>query len=65
MSVHKDELKLSIQAIERAQVICCNDVGSLQLTVDIGVLYQCIRYVNFCSDFCVLSNIQNLLSSAH
>jgi len=43
-SVHKDELKQTIEAIESSQVICSNDVGSLQLTVDIGVLYQCVRY---------------------
>ena len=43
VSVHKDELKSTIQAIERSQAICSNDVGSHQLTVDIGVLYQCIR----------------------
>lgn len=43
-SVHLDELKATISAIERAQGICCNEIGSLQLTHDIGILYTCIRY---------------------
>ena len=43
VSVHNDELKSTIQAIERSQVICSSEVGSAQLTHDIGVLYQCIR----------------------
>jgi len=44
VSVHQDELKSTVQAIERTQVICASEVGSIQLTHDIGVLYQCIRY---------------------
>lgn len=45
-AVYKEELKPTIQAIERVHKICCNDIGSssLQLTADVGVLYQCVRY---------------------
>ncbi|XP_002739542.1 negative elongation factor D [Saccoglossus kowalevskii] len=45
LSINKDELKATSQAIERVHHLCCNESkGAQELTAEIQVLYQCIRY---------------------
>lgn len=43
-SVNKDELKGTIQAIEKVSIICGENKGSSELLLDLNVLFQCIRY---------------------
>ncbi|XP_070575562.1 negative elongation factor D-like [Ptychodera flava] len=45
LSINKDEVKATSQALERAHNICSNErKGATELTAEIQVLYQCIRY---------------------
>ena len=43
-NVNKDELKGTIQAIEKVSIICGENKGSSELLLDLNVLFQCIRY---------------------
>lgn len=45
-SVHTEEMKQTLKAVECVHRVCSKDVGSssLQLTADFNLLYQCIRY---------------------
>ena len=42
---NKDELKTTIQAIEKVNNICNNNKGSTELIAEITTIYQCIRYI--------------------
>ncbi|XP_065071268.1 negative elongation factor D-like [Rhopilema esculentum] len=45
LSVSKDELKGTVQAIDRVHSVCSREIGgTLQLSSEVGMLYQCIRY---------------------
>ena len=45
ISVCKDELKGTVQAIDRVHSVCSREIGgTLQLSSEVGMLYQCIRY---------------------
>lgn len=43
--VNKDELKTTIQAIEKVHNICNINKGSTELIAELQTLYQCIRYI--------------------
>jgi len=45
--INKDELKTTIQAIEKVHNICNVNKGSTELIAELNTLYQCIRYVFF------------------
>jgi len=45
--INKDELKTTIQAIEKVHNICNVNKGSTELVAELNTLYQCIRYVFF------------------
>ncbi|XP_043478118.1 negative elongation factor D [Leptopilina heterotoma] len=42
--INKDELKTTIQAIEKVHNICNNNKGSTELIAELTTIYQCIRY---------------------
>lgn len=42
--LNKDELKTTIQAIEKVHNICNINKGSTELIAELQTLYQCIRY---------------------
>lgn len=45
VSTNKDELKGAVQAIDRVHSVCSREIGgTLQLSVEVGMLYHCIRY---------------------
>lgn len=41
--VNKDELKPTVQALEKTQTLCSENKGSSELIADINTLFQCIR----------------------
>jgi negative elongation factor C/D len=41
--VNKDDLKTTIQAIEKVHNTCNTNKGSTELIAEINTLYQCIR----------------------
>ena len=44
LAVCKDELKGTVQAIDRVHSVCSREIGgTLQLSSEVGMLYQCIR----------------------
>lgn len=44
VSTNKDELKGAVQAIDRVHSVCSREIGgTLQLSVEVGMLYHCIR----------------------
>lgn len=43
-TVNKDELKATIQAIEKVHDVCNINKGSAELISELNVIYQCIRY---------------------
>lgn len=43
-SINKDELKSTIQAIEKVNAICNVNLGSSELIAELQTLYNCIRY---------------------
>lgn len=45
--INKDELKTTIQAIEKVHNICNINKGSTELIAELHTLYQCIRYIDF------------------
>lgn len=45
VAICKDELKGTVQAIDRVHSVCSREIGgTLQLSSEVGMLYQCIRY---------------------
>eukprot|EP00794_Sanderia_malayensis_P005728 gene5728-6428_t len=45
VSIFKDELKGTAQAVDRVHSVCTREIGgTLQLSSELGMLYQCIRY---------------------
>jgi negative elongation factor C/D len=42
--VNKDELKTTVQAIEKVHAICNVNKGSSELVADLSTLYNCIRF---------------------
>lgn len=46
--INKDELKTTIQAIEKVHNICNNNKGSTDLIAELNTLYQCLRYESYC-----------------
>uniref|UniRef100_T1J261 Negative elongation factor D n=1 Tax=Strigamia maritima TaxID=126957 RepID=T1J261_STRMM len=42
--LNKDELKATLQAIEKVHTICNECKGSSELVAEVGTLYQCIRF---------------------
>jgi len=46
-AINKDELKATIQAIERAHNLCSENKGSSELIADVGTLFSCLKYVPF------------------
>ncbi|CAI9717071.1 negative elongation factor D-like [Octopus vulgaris] len=42
--VNKDELKPTVQALEKTQTLCSENKGSSELIADINTLFQCIRF---------------------
>lgn len=42
--VNKDELKLTVDAVEKVHEICRENKGSSELIADVGTLYRCIRF---------------------
>ena len=45
-SLNKEELKVTMQAIEKVHTICSTSKGSTELIAELSTLYQCIRFVN-------------------
>lgn len=43
-TVNKDELKSTIQAIEKVNAICIVNLGSTELIAELQTLYNCIRF---------------------
>lgn len=43
-SINKDELKSTIQAIEKVNAICNVNLGSTELIAELSTLYNCIRF---------------------
>jgi len=43
-SLNKDELKMTMQAIEKVHTICSTTKGSSELIAELNTLYHCIRY---------------------
>lgn len=43
-NVNKDELKPTVQALEKTQALCSENKGSSELIADISTLFQCIRF---------------------
>jgi len=43
-SINKDELKSTIEAVEKVHEICRENKGSSELISDVGTLYRCIRH---------------------
>ena len=45
-SLNKDDLKSTKQAIERVHTVCSREIGvASQASSEIGMLYQCARFV--------------------
>ena len=44
MYINRDELKATIQAIEKVSAICQEKKGSSELLPELSTLFQCIRY---------------------
>ena len=42
-SLNQDELRATIQALERVHGICTNSKGALEILSELNALYQCIR----------------------
>jgi len=42
-SINRDELKATITAIERVNMICTEQKGSSELLAELGTIYQCIK----------------------
>ena len=48
VAICKDELKGTVQAIDRVHSVCSREIGgTLQLSSEVGMLYQCIRHACF------------------
>ncbi|KAG8259776.1 beta ketoadipyl CoA thiolase, th1 [Homalodisca vitripennis] len=43
-SLNKDELKMTMQAVEKVHTICSTTKGSTELIAELNTLYHCIRY---------------------
>ncbi|KAF0290053.1 Negative elongation factor D [Amphibalanus amphitrite] len=43
-SLNQDELRATIQALERVHGICTNSKGALEILSELNALYQCIRF---------------------
>lgn len=43
-AINKDELKATIQAIERAHNLCSENKGSSELVADVGTLFGCLKF---------------------
>lgn len=43
-SLNKEELKVTMQAIEKVHTICSTSKGSTELIAELSTLYQCIRF---------------------
>lgn len=43
-SLNKEELKITMQAIEKVHTICSTSKGSTELIAELSTLYQCIRF---------------------
>jgi len=43
-SINKDELKATVEAVEKVHEICRENKGSSELISDVGTLYRCIRF---------------------
>lgn len=39
----KDELKATVQAIEKVHAVCCSSASSSELVAELPTLYHCIR----------------------
>lgn len=69
-SLNKEELKVTMQAIEKVHTICSTSKGSTELIAELSTLYQCIRFVNagglfFSSTFAALLWIRNRTVQFH
>lgn len=42
-SLNKEELKATMQAVEKVHTICSTTKGSTELIAELGTLYHCIR----------------------
>ena len=42
-SIHKDELKTTMMAVEKAHTLCLENKGSSELIADIGALFGCLK----------------------